>query len=196
VCVYPRLLIGFAQTQAFPRLPASARMIRACCVTEVAAALAHLSRGCADGAAVRIAGCGAPLLMSTLRLQLLRFGPPFASPGVDSGGEEAGVEGNPDQAGLPIVEWEEWKSAAQRRAKLSVWPLIAQKTDSSQLSFDAAYERDLEEGDEGGSVRYRAFLERLVGVDVAEKLARGVDEAALHSMLNFLFVGVEESEAP
>ena len=108
------------------------------------------------------------LLMSELRLQLLRFGPPY------TGDEGVG--------GLPMVTWEEWKSRAEADAGLSVWPLVAGKTRAAQLSYDSAYDRD-------GEGVLRAALVPIVGEKVAGSLAGGVGERALHNMLRFLFFG-------
>ncbi len=155
--------------------------MRACCVNDAALALTRLARGCADGYAVRISSCAPPFLMSDLREQLLHFGPPFARMNSTNSDEKSdGKSDEKSDEGLPIVSWESWKSLAEQDGALSVWPLVACAT---TISYDSAYERDLTEG--GGE--YRPMLQRLLGPDVAQRLACGVEEATLHRMLSFLF---------
>ena len=149
--------------------------MRACCVNDAAVALTRLARGCADGYAVRISSCAPPLLMSHLRQQLLHFGPPFARTNSTNSDDES-------DEGLPIVSWESWKSLAEQDGALSVWPLVAHAS-SSCFSYDSAYERDLTEGGE----EYGPMLLRVLGADVAKRLACGVQQATLHRMLSFLF---------
>jgi len=159
--IYCRLLVGFAQTKAFPECRDS-RMVRSLSVDSAVLALASLVDFRGSGKAILIGSLAEPLLMTELREQLLRFGDPYK------------------ESGLPIMPFQEWLKPAETQASLSVWPLLSSGW-AKDHEFFPSYDRS------GLVPGYREALAETLGEDVASKLAQGVSEECLHAMLRFLF---------